>query len=130
MLKYIVPTASTLLFDAAKEDVSIFLHEIEAVYMIYNLDFRNFLEAHGNVVGGLLEKNADLVQTDPWYNVGNEQSIDHSSHDNKIFTPERMSDFVEFSSQILSAGVLEMFSARGCRFPSGKLSWKLCRKKC
>lgn len=65
VLKNIAPASSTLLPDALKEPMSIFLDVMKSICKCYEKYFRNLLKAPEDVASDSLEGEVDLALADP-----------------------------------------------------------------
>lgn len=65
MVNEIVPPVSTSLPEVANEAFSVVLEAVISVCTVYDVDFRDFVETHEDVMGELLDRKVDFVLTDP-----------------------------------------------------------------
>lgn len=61
LLDDVVYACPTLPPDAVRQDTSLVRHEINSVYIVYDVDFHNLLEAHQKVACDSLNRKVDLV---------------------------------------------------------------------
>lgn len=122
------PATSKPFPDVEKEAMSIFLYEMKSVCKICDVDFQELLETKADVAPDSQEGEVDLELTNPLSNMRNESSMDYSLHD--IFTPERMSDFIEGEYQVWATGAHRHVFCSWMYLPEWHRKLESLAKKC